>query len=321
MNNPDSMRKIRRYELDERRYLESLLEAALTMEMVGSAFIEKVRFSLLDLLALKCRKYNGIDSSSVRTEVAEDIMKSIVFTVGIWLKDIKEPDDALQSLSETGIHKGFDIGFKKLKNMVKSTRMFYSIVLNNNISTENHIYNATINGGIPGFFKLYNLEYGAHKIHITADYPVCFYPDGYQGIEFIRLYLQNIHYENQFIRMFDKTATRQCFALYAINNNENIRDIYMNLYEAVLSAALACAAAGEDISELKLTERGKEKIRETAAANQDMMGRYLEKLLEQLEKTNSISELMKNYLENTCSLYSPDLNRMMLLMADYWLEP
>ncbi|MEL7648943.1 MAG: DUF6179 domain-containing protein [Sedimentibacter sp.] len=322
MNNPDSLRKISRDELDERRYLESLLKAALTKEVVDSSFIEKVRFSLLDLLALKCRKYNGIDSSSLRMEVAEDIMKSIVFTLGIWLKNIREPDDALLSLAETGIHKGFDIGFKKLENMVKSTRMFYSIVLNNNISTENYMYNVTINGGIQGFFKLYNSEYTAHKIHITADYPVCFYPDGYQGIEFIRLYLQNIHYENQFIWMFDETAIRQCFALYAINNNESVRDIYMNLYEAVLSASLACAAAGDDISGLKLTERGKEKIRELAAVNQDiMMGTYLENVIEQLEKTNLISELMKNYLENTCLEYGSDLNRMMLLMADYWLEP
>lgn len=318
MNSFDSLRKINRDELDERNYLESIIEAALSRGLVDYSFIEKVRGSLLDLLALKCRNYNGIDNSSVRTEVAEDMMKSIVFTVGIWLKDIKEPDDALLSLSETGIHKGFDIGYKKLENMVKSTRMFYSIVLNNNICTENYIYNATINGGIQGFFKLYNPEYGAHNIHITADYPVCFYPDGCQGIEFIRLYLQNIHYENQFIRMFDKTATRQCFVLHAINNNENIQDIYINLYEAVLSASLACAAAGDDVSGLKLTERGKEKIRELGKDGDLALDMYLGKVFEPFGKTNLISNSLKSYLVSTCLKYETDLKRMILQLADYY---
>lgn len=318
MKGLDSLRKISRDELDERNYLESLIETALTKGMVDYSFVEKVRFSLLDLLALKCRKYNGIDSSSVRTEVAEDMMKSIMFTVGIWLKDIKEPDDALLSLSETGIHKGFDIGFKKLENMVKSTRMFYYIVLNNNISTENYIYNATINGAIQGFFKLYNPEYGAHKIHITADYPVCFYPDGYQGIEFIRLYLQNIHYENQFIRIFDRTAIRQCFVLHAINNNENIRDIYINLYEAVLSASIACAAAGEDVGGLKLTERGKGKIRELGQDRNFALDMHLGKVFEQSGKTNLFSNSLKSYLVSTCLQYEADLKRMILQLADYY---
>lgn len=318
MNSLDSLRKINRNELDERNYLESLIDAALTKGMVDYSFVDKVRFSLLDLLALKCRKYNGIDSSSVRTEVAEDMMKSIVFTVGIWLKDIKEPDDALLSLSETAIHKGFDIGFKKLENMVKSARMLYSIVLNNNISTENYIYNSTIIGGIQGFFKLYNPEYGAHKIHITADYPVCFYPDGYQGIEFIKIYLQNIHYENQFIRMFDNTATRQCFVLHAINNNENTRDIYINLYEAVLSASIACAAAGDNVSGLKLTERGKEKIRELGQDQDLALDMYLGKVFEQFGKTNLCSNSLKSYLVSTCLKYETDLKRMILQLADYY---
>lgn len=318
-NKLSSKKKISRDELHERRYLDSLLEIALSKEIVDLSLINKVKLSLLDVLALKCRKYTGCDSSSVRIEVAEELMKSIVFTVDIWLRDIREPDDALAAITEIGISEGYKIGLEKLKTMVKATRMFYSIVLNNNISTENYIYNSTIVGGIAGFFKLYNPEYGAHKIHITADYPVCFFPEGWQGIEFIRLYLQSIHYENQFMRMFDNTATRQCFALHAINNNENVRDVYGNLYEAVLSAALACVAAGEDVSELKLTERGKTHIREIYAAKQDIiLDRYLEKAIEQSEKINLVSNSIKIYLESTCLEYGPDLKRMMLQMADFY---
>jgi hypothetical protein len=252
-------------------------------------------------------------------EVAEELMKSIVLTVDIWLKDIKEPDNALRAIAETGIAEGYNIGLEKLNLMVKSTKMFYSIVLKSIIMTNNYTYNSTIIGGIEGFFKLYNTRFTAHKIHITADYPVCFFPEGYLGIEFIRLYLNNIYSENQFIRMFDSAAIRQCIALYAINNNENVRDIYCNLYEAVLSAALACAAASEDIYGLKLSEDGKTLIREAAGRQHELsLKPYLKEVISSVEKTNEVSDSLKNYLGKTCREYEPDLKRMMFQMADFY---
>ena len=40
------------------------------------------------------------------------------------------------------------------------------------VNTDNELYNGTAYGGMAGFFKLYEPRFGAHHIHITADYPL-----------------------------------------------------------------------------------------------------------------------------------------------------
>ncbi|MEG0768124.1 MAG: DUF6179 domain-containing protein, partial [Clostridia bacterium] len=261
-NKLEPTRIIPRETLDERRYLESLLEAALSRAQVDDAWIEQTQGALLDLLAYQCRRYTERKSSSVRIEVSEEIMRSIVFTLDIWLREIPEPDDALRAITEVGFRAGYARGYRKIQTMVKATQIFYETTRRQYLFTDNAMYNATLNGGIAGFFQRYYPEFGAHTIHITADYPVALFPEGYQGIEFIRRYLVCVWYENQFCRMFGEDAMTRTWTRYAIEYGDTVRDMVCNLYEVILSAALACAIAGDPMANLWVSERGRAAVRQ-----------------------------------------------------------
>lgn len=251
---------IGRSTLDERNYFDSLIVTAFEKEVINEGFIDRLQQELMNLLALRCRKFTSGESSSVPVETAESIMQSVNFTLGMFLKKIQEPEDALYALKTKGIEQCYSEGIKLLKSNVKSTRLFYEQVKKGMVKTDNYVYNSTLIDGIQGFFKLYDVEFSAHEIHITADYPVFIYPNGYEGIEFIREYLKNVWCENSFCNAFSKNDIQRVLSFHAIDYNDNVKDMVFNIYEVVLSQAIACAVANEDILSLKISDDGKETV-------------------------------------------------------------
>ena len=62
-------------------------------------------------------------------------------------------------------------------------------------------YNDTIIKGIKGFFRIYDPDYNARDMKITADYPLYNNLIGkLEGIEFIEKYLESLYYENEFCK-------------------------------------------------------------------------------------------------------------------------
>lgn len=69
------------------------------------------------------------------------------------------------------------------------------------ITTQNETYNDTIIKGIKGFFKIYDPDYNARDMKITADYPLYNNLIGkIEGVEFIEKYLESLYYENEFCK-------------------------------------------------------------------------------------------------------------------------
>lgn len=89
--------------INEDHYFLSLLEQAFEKELLNGSDIERLQFECLSLLAKKIERYTFGESSSVRVEAAQKIMESILFTVSLWLKTFKNPDDALAELLAEGI--------------------------------------------------------------------------------------------------------------------------------------------------------------------------------------------------------------------------
>ena len=118
------------------------------------------------------------------------------------------------------------------------------------VDTGNVFYNETVVGGIKGFFKIYNPDFEAHEIHITADYPLCNPIQSLVGIELIQKYLEAILYENAFCRNFSSDDIHHLLC----GHDETYQDLLLNIYEPVLIAAIGCVLTGEDVLKLNLTE-------------------------------------------------------------------
>ena len=230
-------------------YFESLLEEAYKTGLLDKAGIKNILHRCIELLAEKTKEFTGGDSSSVRVEVAENIMKSNLYTIGLFLKSFLCPDDAVKYVKRSSISELYSDGRRIVNTKIDNTKVFHSIVMKNMIKTENYTYSLTIVDGSIGFFRKYNADFDSHEIHITADYPPCNSVGNLVGIEFIQKYLESIHCENIFCRCFSNNAIHHLLWGY----DENYGDLIFNIFEQVLTAAIGCILTGVEAISLNIS--------------------------------------------------------------------
>lgn len=250
MGNIEKYSTIDRSKLNEEFYFQSLIEEAYHQNMLTDSDIESIQYGCLELLAYKTEKYNSGDSSSIPVEVAEDIMISNLYTIGIWLKSFPCTDDAIKELKTFNIHDLYNLGRKRIATKINAAKHIFMLTLKNKINTDNYTYNSTVVDGIKGFFKLYNPDFEAHEIHITADYPLCIQIKNLVGIEFIEKYLQSIYYENMFCKYFSPNDIQYLLCGY----EEDYRDLIFNIFQQVLTTAIGCELIHVDITTLNITK-------------------------------------------------------------------
>lgn len=265
MGSIEKFGEIYRFNLSEEFYVQSLLEIAVQKNILTLEELENIQVQCIQLLNSQIEKYNNGQSSSVRVEVAEGIMKSIFYTIGIQLKTVPNPKDAVQMLKATAIEKLYQLGRKRIDQKLKATKVFANMMLENKIDTPQEIYNATVTEGVKGFFKIYNPNFEAHEIHITADYPICVPIGGFVGIEFMQKYVETINYENMFCRYFSSEAIHHLLSGY----QEEYQYLVMNIYEKVLTTAIGCKILGKDSRDLTITKIQKNYLLHFLSAQSD----------------------------------------------------
>lgn len=278
--------------LDEGRYAESLLEVSHSLGLIDEAFLHALSRSLQRLLADQCRAYTGGHSGSIRRETALSLGESILFTLGALLKRY-EPLEALAMLRNESLENCYRDGRRQVDRLVQTAELMHRAELRRPLPVENEQLRDTLVGGISGFFKLYNPEYGAQEIHITADYPVLFYPQGLRGVEFILKYLDNLVMENRFLRLFETAPLHRCLNLYAIRNDTTLSALCDNLCEVTLACAL------RPLLPPKPTAR--------------MLPKAGYALMERLECPSSA---LRQYVIRICVEYASDLLRIQRLMRE-----
>lgn len=280
--------------LNEEFYCQSLLEEAYRSSLLTDVDLERIQYEFLELLANRTECYNGQDSSSIRVEVAETIMKSNFYTIGLWLKLFPCADDAVKILKDSRIFDLYHKGLKCIDRKLKVTKNIYRLVIQNKLDTDNYDYNSTIVGGMKGFFKIYNSDYEAHEIHITADYPLCIHIKNLVGIEFIQKYLESIYYENMFCRYFSSDDIHHVLCGYDCG----YKDLVINIFEIVLTTAIGCKLAGIDAISLNISYTQIE---------------YLERILSEKSKEDISSMVLKanDDLQNELNIQSKYLQQYM----------
>lgn len=236
---------IKRSELDEKEYMESLLKKAYTIGLIDTSNIFNIQNQLLELLKIKVKKYIGIENSSILADEAKIIMESNIYTINLYLKEIT-PDEGILKLVNGRIIDLYYSGVKILKRKVSLCKILYHKVLSTILQTENETYNFTLVDGINAFFKVYDFEYDARNIKITADYPLYNNLFGKQeGIEFIENYLKSLYYENVFCKMFSKAEIEE--ALYEYN--ENYSELVINIF-TIIFVRVVCSKIIEKENEV-----------------------------------------------------------------------
>ena len=265
MNNGlDRIRVIERERLSEEDYFQSLIAQAREKGLLSESDVERLQYECLELLAYKTGRFNAGDSSSIRVEKAQSIMASIFFTVGLRLKKYPNPDDAVAALQNEPVEAIFQKGRKRIDTMLKATKALHAKLLGELLETPNVFYASTLVDAIAGFFKLYDPDYAAQEIHITADYPLFNPIPRMAGIEFIKAYVAGAYYENQFCGRFPpEYIHRLLSASVPAYKGLGYEELVINIYEHVLRAALKGRNAAQLAQKLRCSRGLAKYLRES----------------------------------------------------------
>lgn len=249
MKEIDRIHLIKREELSETDYVTSLMNTAHERGIISNSELKDIGQKILELLIHRIKIYTGVENSSVSSDIAENIMHSNLYTVGIYLKRFS-PDDGINEMINKNFIDMYVDGKKLIYRKIKVAKSLYYKVIKTKLFTENETYNSTLVGGISGFFKIYDPEFEAYNIKITADYPLYNNIIGkYDGIEFIEKYLQSISYENELCNTFLPEDIESLLTRYSTE----YRNLVINVFQLVLIECVGCVIGEEECIKLKVS--------------------------------------------------------------------
>ena len=279
-------------------YFSSILREAYVCGLLSDLDVENIQLQCIKLLADKSERYNGGQSSSIRVETAESIMKSNLYTIGLYLKSLPTPDCAVDQLKTAMISEMYKKGRELINVKFQTAKHIYKLAQKNKLISFNHAYNATISAnGIGIFFKSYDPAYEAHESPASIDYQLCNPVADLAGVEFMQKYLENLYLENQFCGNFAAEDIHHLLCGY----DEGYKDLLINIFEQVLTAALGCLLANRDVAKLNISEKDIRRLLNEFLKYDDYtltlkIGKVTEKMFEELKITDLS---LRRYIEKS----------------------
>lgn len=200
---------------------------------------------LWELLKLKADKYNSIDSTSMPVEKAQDILESLLYTIGVAV----ENGTTKYELLNGNLSYVIDIGQSILKEKKKTVKVEWKLMCQGMPRIKNVYYLSTIKN-LGMFFKNYDIYYEAHQIPCSIDYwPLCHVSEKLKGISYIEEYIRCIQTENDFLNCFEENDIICLCKRYVTDYTESL----FNLCEPVLTNAIGLCMLSQDIYQLNIS--------------------------------------------------------------------
>ncbi|MEW9124302.1 MAG: DUF6179 domain-containing protein [Thermotaleaceae bacterium] len=298
MTNIDRIYLIDRSTLSGKNYFVSLIKQGLFYELLSDTDIERIQVESLTLLVKQTELFNNGASSSIRIEKAQDLLSSILYTVGVQLKSYASPEDAIDALKTENLDRLFYLGLKKINRKIMIAKQAHLRLKKCLFKTQNVFYRLTAVDAINGFFKLYNPKFSAQEIHITADYPTFNIVYDLDGIEFIEGYLKNLTHENSFCLYFSENAVHHLLC----GLDENYQKVLMNIYEPVLITSLGCILTYHAGRDLNLNSDDIDTLADLFSGKdtdevEQLIKNALDKLIAELDCSFDLRDYLKNSID------------------------
>lgn len=236
--------------LSKEHYFQSLLQVLYSNDLLSTKDIESIQLQILDLLKETVNYYTKAESYSVKEEIAEQLMLSIYYTIGIFLKDIPTIKERITSIKESAMKYLFSEGEKILKTKVEESKELLKLVQKNRLNTANYAYIDTIGYGIPLFFIDYDIRFASHETPGSIDYPLAIDEMDLVGIEYINEYLNKINFENKFCSYFENAEIEALLNGFDKNSDH----LLINIFELVFTNYLGRMLLGRAGRHLEITE-------------------------------------------------------------------
>lgn len=261
-NRIDILNPIDKSRLKQSDYFRTLVSEAAEKQLLSDFDIEKIQTELIEILHEVCTGVCEKGTSSMRTEDAEEIAASVMYTLSVSMKKSSSPEGAVQRLKKESLAELFSEGRQEIVSILTKARGKWAVICKGLFEAENIFYTSTVKDGMKAFFQNYNYETASHKNIITCDYPLYEENRDLCGAEFIYNYLCSFKSENSFIKNFppenvhalmlclDEELKKAGFPF-----EEGVyKNLPVNIFVYVFAACLALEYVGKDIFTLSLTK-------------------------------------------------------------------
>lgn len=210
-----------------------------------------IQTKLWQLLARRTELYTMGESSSVRIEIAQELLQSISFCLDLYLR---QSGNTKKLFVNADLEELFKLGQAVCEEKIELGKLLYNKACLTAPEIENISYKDTLKD-IGGFFKHYDYRFLAHQIPCDIDYQLCNpVKESLLGIEYINDYLGRIIIENDFVRRFEKDRIENLLSSYC----SDYRGLLINLYSPLAANAVGLALLNENVSTLNVTASDEE---------------------------------------------------------------
>lgn len=288
------------------RQVEATSSSALLAEELAPDEQMAFQMGLWELLSRRTSLYTMGESSSVPESIAQRLLASVCFTLGI---DREEPDPAaIRRLLAQGIDTAFGEGMALVERKAKRIGGLWEQVALTTPLLESVALKGTLES-LREFPARYDYRSFAHEIPSDIDYPLA-HPvsESVLGVDYVTEYLERLLIENDFMQRFDlglcKALLRAVHPAY--------RELLINLYEPIAVNAVGLALAGVgDVRRLRAADEDRARIAEVvkgkpAAEVSRLLG---EAAADVCESLGIEDERSRSYLARTAAGVRPRLMR------------
>ncbi len=192
---------------------------------------EKLQSELLWELKRLILKYNRGSGNSIRTEKAEEIFRSMMYCVSLYLGRLPDPAGAVRRMPG---EKLFREALCEVKGEVRQAKYLWRRAVDTRIPTDLPVYNEMLDEGIPAFFQLYDPEFAAHETPPgMMVYPLLHEPEGMSGVSYLLAYLRETVAENMLCRKYEKNYIRAVLLLYGRKYRLDYHELVVNIPEVL----------------------------------------------------------------------------------------
>lgn len=205
-----------------------------------------IEVKMWNLLAYRTERYTMGDSTSLPVEMAEELFKSLRFSIGIELKNSRNPMEVLMKEDLNDLLKA---SWSRMEDMIAKGKKLLEAVIKNSSNIENISYNDTLKE-IGDSFKKYDYRFLAHNMECSIDYQLSnAVSESLQGIEYVNEYLKSLLTENEFCRCFHRDKIIKVLNSYC----QDYKGLLINIFEPVLANVIALDILRCDIFDLEVS--------------------------------------------------------------------
>lgn len=207
---------------------------------------------LWELLKRQADKYNGTDSTSISVEKAQQLLESMLYTIGV----VIECGAGKEEILKGDISFLLNRGQRLLREKQKAAKVAWKLLCQELPGVRNVYYLSTVKS-LGTFFEKYDIYYKAHEIPCSMDYwLLCPVPEEKKGVSFMEEYIRRLQIENDFLNCFD---TCDLVGLYR-DFVPDYEEALFNLCEPVLANAVGLEMLGEDVFPLNISAAQRKRI-------------------------------------------------------------